>query len=72
VADREDGATALRVQVSAGDTLTDLAQHYYGSASPRVLAAIRAANPWLDDPDVIWTGQTLVLPAPRVTDAPRR
>ena len=59
----------LSVRVTAGDTLTDLAVRYYGSASPRVLAAIRSANPWLDDPNVIMVGRTLVLPAPRLTEA---
>lgn len=58
----------LAVRVSAGDTLTDLAVRYYGTASARVLASIRAANPWLDDPNVIMAGRTLVLPAPRLTD----
>ncbi|MCC6767268.1 MAG: AAA family ATPase [Deltaproteobacteria bacterium] len=58
----------LRVTVSGGDTITDLAVRYYGSAAPRVLAAIKAANPWLDNPNVIAAGRTLVLPGPRMTD----
>jgi general secretion pathway protein A len=58
----------LTIRVTDGDTLTDLAVHYYGSASPRVLATIRAANPWLDDPDVLWSGKLLTLPSPRVRD----
>ncbi len=58
----------LEVRVTDGDTLTELAVRYYGNAGPRVLAMIREANPWLDDPDVIAVGRTLVLPAPRITD----
>ncbi|MEO6030181.1 MAG: AAA family ATPase [Candidatus Binatia bacterium] len=53
---------ARRIRVSEGDNLTELARHYYGNATPRTLAAIRAANPWLDDPNVIWVGKVLVLP----------
>ena len=53
---------ARRIRVSEGDNLTELARHYYGNASPRTLAAIRTANPWLDDPNVIWVGKVLVLP----------
>lgn len=59
---------ALTIRVTDGATLTDLAVHYYGNASPRVLARIRAANPWLDDPDVLWSGKLLTLPGPRVRD----
>ena len=59
----------VTVRVAAGDTLTDLAMRYYGNASARVLASIRAANPWLDDPNVILVGRTLVLPVPRSTEA---
>jgi nucleoid-associated protein YgaU len=58
----------LRIRVTVGDTLTDLAVRYYGNASPRVLAMIKAANPWLNDPDVIWIGKVLVLPPPRNAD----
>lgn len=61
-------ANQLTIRVTDGDTLTDLAVHYYGSASPKVLATIRAANSWLGDPDVLWSGKLLTLPAPRVRD----
>lgn len=61
-------ANQLTIRVTDGDTLTDLAVHYYGSASPRVLATIRAANAWLDDPDVLWSGKSLTLPPPRLRD----
>ncbi len=62
---RGDGA--LRIRVTVGDTLTDLAVRHYGNAGSRVLAMIKAANPWLDDPDVIWIGRILVLPPPRLS-----
>jgi general secretion pathway protein A len=61
-----DPSGKLIVRVSDGDTLTDLARRYYGSAGPRVLATIKAANPGLDDPDVLWAGKVLVLPPPRL------
>ena len=67
---RQERATDLKVRITSGDTVTDLAQHYYGGVTPRVLEMIREANPWLRDPDVIWTGRMLILPAPRVTDDP--
>lgn len=67
---RDPQAGDLEVRVSTGDTLTDIAVRYYGTASAKVLASIRAANRWLDDPNVIMAGRTLVLPAPRVTDEP--
>jgi phage tail protein X len=59
---RPGSADDLVVRVHDGDTLTDLAVLYYGNASPRVLAMIRSANPWLDDPDVLWAGKSLRLP----------
>ncbi len=69
---RQERASDLKVRITSGDTVTDLAQHYYGGVTPRVLEMIRDANPWLRDPDVIWTGRMLTLPAPRVTDDPPR
>jgi general secretion pathway protein A len=59
-----EASEALRVRVRKGDRLIDLARRYYGSAAPRVLATIKAANPELNDPDVLRAGQILVLPAP--------
>jgi phage tail protein X len=67
---RQARSSDLRVRITSGDTLTDLASHYYGSAGSRVLETIRDANPWLRDPDIIWIGKTLILPAPRATDDP--
>jgi len=67
---REARPDDLRITVSDGDTITDLAVRYYGTASPRVLAMIKAANPWLGNPNVIAAGRTLVLPAPRLGGDP--
>ncbi len=67
---RHARSSDLKVRITSGDTLTDLASHYYGGAGSRVLETIREANPWLSDPDVIWVGKMLILPAPRVTDDP--
>ena len=61
-----EGTGDLTIRLREGDTLTDLAHHYYGNVGPRVLTMIRAANPWLDDPDVLRAGEFLVLPAPRL------
>jgi general secretion pathway protein A len=58
----------LRIRVSEGDTLTDLAIRYYGNSNQRVIAMIKAANPWLNDPDVLLAGRMLTLPAPRIAD----
>jgi general secretion pathway protein A len=69
--DNRHVADDLRIRVSEGDTLIDLAAHYYGNGGPRVLAAIKAANPWLDNPNVILTGQILRLPPPRLSDSGR-
>ena len=63
-----DPTGAIRIRVSVGDTLTDLAVRYYGNASPRVMALLKAANPWLDDPNLLLTG-LLTLPAPRLPEA---
>lgn len=61
-----DPSGELRVRVSDGDTLTDLARRYYGSAGPRVLATIKDANPGLEDPDILRVGEVLVLPPPHL------
>ena len=65
---RVPGPGDLQVRVSGGDTLTDLAVRYYGTASARVMALIRAANPWLDDPNVLLAGRIITLPPPRLPE----
>jgi general secretion pathway protein A len=56
----------LRIRITDGDTFSDLARRYYGNAGPRVAAKIKAANPGVDDPDILQAGKFLVLPAPRL------
>ncbi len=55
-------ASDLRILVTSGDTLTEIAERYYGNAGPRVLETIKDANPWLRDPDVLWVGKLVRLP----------
>jgi nucleoid-associated protein YgaU len=47
--------------VRAGDTLSRIAQHYYGDAN-RYSAIFEANKPMLSDPDKIYPGQTLRIP----------
>ncbi len=68
VAPEDASARNLRIRVNDGDTLTDIAVRYYGNAGARVLALIRAANRWLDDPDVLLSGKMLTLPPPRISN----
>ena len=74
----ERRTTDVQVRVTSGDNLTEIARRYYGSAGPRVLEAIKDANPWMRDPDVLWVGKVVVLPGaqglPHVAgdDAPLR
>jgi nucleoid-associated protein YgaU len=49
--------------VQPGDTLSKIAKQFYGHCGPKTLQAIQAANPErLANPDVVQTGQTLILP----------
>lgn len=47
--------------VKSGDTLSKIAQHFYGSAN-RYSAIFEANKPMLSDPDKIYPGQTLRIP----------
>jgi general secretion pathway protein A len=53
----------ITIRVERGDTLTAIAMRHYGQASAELLAAIKQANPSLQDPNLILTGGTIVLPA---------
>jgi nucleoid-associated protein YgaU len=64
-------ASDLRILVANGDTLTEIAERYYGNAGPRVLETIRDANPWLRDPDVLWVGKLVRLPGIHAADGGR-
>ena len=55
----EDGDVVYTVQ--PGDTLSKIALHYYGSASPGAYMKIANANK-LDDPNKIYVGQKLKIP----------
>jgi len=55
----EDGDVVYTVQ--PGDTLSRIALHYYGSASPGAYMKIANANK-LDDPNKIYVGQKLKIP----------
>lgn len=47
--------------VKSGDTLSKIAQHFYGDAN-RYSAIFEANKPMLADPDKIYPGQTLRIP----------
>jgi len=47
--------------VKRGDTLSKIAQHFYGDAN-RYSAIFEANKPMLSDPDKIYPGQTLRIP----------
>ena len=47
--------------VKAGDSLSKIAQHFYGDAN-RYSAIFEANKPMLSDPDKIYPGQTLRIP----------
>lgn len=53
---------AQRYTVEAGDTLSHIAQRFYGKAG-RWRAIFDANRDQLDDPDLIRPGQVLVVPA---------
>jgi len=56
------GAGTRTYTVQKGDTLSAIAQHHYGKAS-RWHAIFEANRDTLDDPDKIYPGQVLKLPA---------
>lgn len=51
-----------RIQVSPGDTLTQLITNRYGTCNQALIAAVTAANPRIVKPDVIYYGDALVFP----------
>jgi nucleoid-associated protein YgaU len=53
--------TATRITVRRGDTLSNIAQTLLGHAS--FWSCIARANPSIADPNLIYSGQTLILPA---------
>jgi len=57
----QSGEKSEYYTVKSGDTLSKIAQHYYGSAN-RYSAIFEANRPMLSDPDKIYPGQTLRIP----------
>src|SRR5436190_1123610 len=50
------------VNVEPGDTLWDILARHYGGATVELVWATVAANPEIDDPNLIFVGQQIVLP----------
>jgi LysM repeat protein len=61
---------ASKIRVQKGDTLWTLAQAHFGSASS--WSCIARANPLLHDPNRIYAGQELLLPASCSASHPQR
>jgi phage tail protein X len=53
-----------RILVRRGDTLFNLASRAYGAANFTTIDILRAANPGIDDVDMILAGNTLLFPDP--------
>jgi nucleoid-associated protein YgaU len=60
--DADDGAEAEFYTVEKGDTLSKIAKKVYGDAS-EYMTIFEANQPMLEDPDEIYPGQTLRIPA---------
>lgn len=60
----QDGSWPVKV----GDTLTEIARSAYGDATPEILHRIRRGNPQIRDADLIYPGDTIVLPAHQAID----
>ncbi|MFP4501120.1 MAG: AAA family ATPase [Candidatus Hydrogenedentota bacterium] len=61
-ADTDTGHGFITREVVAGETLTNLVREVYGEVNAALIAAVRQANPQIEDVDVIWYGDTLVFP----------
>ena len=55
-------ASSTVVTVQRGDTLWDIVDDHYGGATAELVWATVAANPDIDDPNLIFVGQQIVLP----------
>jgi phage tail protein X len=58
------------VTVRAGDTLWDIVDTHYGTATAELVWATVEANPELDDPALIYPGQLITLPPPAIGTTP--
>jgi nucleoid-associated protein YgaU len=59
--DRYDGALGETYMVAPGDTLSSIAARFYGDSS-QYMRIWEANRHQLDNPDVIYPGQTLSIP----------
>jgi LysM repeat protein len=62
VAQRTDAAAGQTYTVKPGDTLSKIAQHFYGSSS-EYMKIFNANRDKLIDPNKIFPGQDLIIPA---------
>jgi general secretion pathway protein A len=70
----EEGRLVTRVKtrkIEKGDSLSRLVAAEYGYSTPGLIETIIRLNPRIEDPDLILSGDTLVLPALAVTREPR-
>ena len=58
------------VTVGHGDTLWDIVDRHYGHATAKLVWATVAANPDLEDPNLIFAGQQITLPPTTDQSAP--
>ncbi|MBI1318119.1 MAG: AAA family ATPase [Candidatus Hydrogenedens sp.] len=61
-ADFASEAKVVQLKIERGDQLIRLVQQVYGHSSPALLEKVLAANPQLQNPDLIWAGDKLVFP----------
>jgi general secretion pathway protein A len=54
--------TPGKVEVTPGDNLSQLITKVYGFCNPQLIAAVRARNPQIIKPDMIYYGDALVFP----------
>ncbi len=52
----------IRLEIKKGMTLSEIALQYYGTTEQKVLLEIKKANPKIKDVDMIYAGDTIVLP----------
>lgn len=57
-------ASYVTREVYPADNLSELVRQVYGELRPALIEAVRAANPQIQDVNVIWHGDTLRFPMP--------
>lgn len=58
----QSNSKGVKIVVTQGMTLSDIALKYYGSADSVVMERLKMANPEIKDIDLIFVGDTVVLP----------